>query len=127
MKKWIVLIMALTFALGLTSMVLAAEDKKPGVPGLGPEEKGQIADTKKKATVEKKAGDGSAPAGLGPEEKAQMADTKKKATVKKKVKKAGPPPGLGPEEKAQWEASKKKGTVEKMQEKKEAAPPAEKK
>ena len=97
MKKWIVLTMALIFALGVTSLAFAAEEKKPGVPGLGPEEKGQIADTQKKATV------------------------KKKKAVKK-----GPPPGLGPEEKAQWEASQKKGTVEKMEEKK-AAPPAEKK
>ena len=97
MKKWIVLTMALIFALGVTSMAFAAEEKKPGVPGLGPEEKGQIA------------------------------DTKKKATVKKKAKKAGPTPGLGPEEKGQIEDLKKKGTADKMKEAAPAVPPAEKK
>jgi len=91
MKKWIVLTMALIFALGVTSMAFAAEEKKPGVPGLGPEEKGQIADTKKKATVKKKAKKPGPPPGLGPEEKQQMEDAKKPSTADKMKKKEAAP------------------------------------
>ena len=138
MKKWIVLAMALIFALGLTSVVIAADEKLPAdakkestkvkslPPGAGPEEKAQLDDTKKKATVKGGAAKESPMPGLGPEEKAQMADTKKKATVKRKAKKPGPPPGIGPEEKGQLEDLKKPSTADKMKEKKEAAP-AEKK
>ena len=122
MKKLIALFVALTFALSLTSMVFAAEEKAP-IPGLGPEEKAQIADTKKKATVEKKKATKEGVPGLGPEEKGQIADTKKKATVKKKKAPKEGVPGLGPAEKGQLEDLKKKGTVEKKPE----AAPAEKK
>ena len=92
MKKLTVLIMAFIFALGVTSMAFAADEKKLNVPGLDPQTKGQID------------------------------DTKKKATVKRKAKKPGPPPGIGPEEKGQLEDLKKPSTADKMKEKKEAAP-----
>ena len=133
MKKWIVLTMALIFALGLTSVVIAADEKLPAdakkettkvkslPPGAGPEEKQQLDDVKKKATVKGGAAKESPMPGLGPEEKAQMADTKKKATVKKKAKKPGGPaatPGIGPEEKMQIEQAKKPS----REDKKKAAP-----
>ena len=135
MKKGIVLMMALIFALGLTSMVFAADEKLPVdvkatpekmkqlPPGAGPEEKLQMQEAQKPAAVKKKATVETPAPGLGPEEKGQIADTKKKATVKKKAKKPGPPPGLGPEEKQQMEDAKKPSTADKMK-KKEAAPAA---
>ena len=141
MKKWIVLTMALIFALGLTSVVIAADEKLPAdtkkettkvkslPPGAGPEEKANLDDAKKKATVKGGAAKETAVPGLGPEEKQQKEDLKKKATVKKKAKKPGGPaatPGIGPEEKGQLEDLKKPSTADKMKEKKEAAP-AEKK
>jgi hypothetical protein len=110
MKKWIVLIMALTFALGLTSMVFAADEKLP-------------VDTK--ATPGK--GVGVPKSALGPEEKIQMDEAKKKTTVKKKPVVKKPIPGMGPEEKIQMEEAKKPSTADKMKEKKDApaAPAAE--
>jgi len=135
MKKGIVLMMALIFALGLTSVVFAADEKLPVdtkatpekmkqlPPGAGPEEKLQMQEAKKPAAVKKKATVETPAPGLGPEEKGQIADTKKKATVKKKAKKAGPPPGLSPEDKQQMEDAKKPSTADKMK-KKEAAPAA---
>ena len=132
MKKGIVLMMALIFALGLTSVVFAADEKLPVdtkaapakmkqlPPGAGPEEKLQMQEAQKPAAVKKKATVETPAPGLGPEEKGQIADTKKPATVKKKAKKAGPVPGLGPEEKGQIEDTKKPATVKK----KEAAPAA---
>ena len=133
MKKWIVLTMALIFALGLTSVVIAADEKLPAdakkestkvkslPPGAGPEEKQQLDDVKKKATVKGGAAKETAVPGLGPEEKQQKEDLKKKATVKKKAKKPGGPaatPGIGPEEKRQIEDAQKPS----REDKKKAAP-----
>jgi hypothetical protein len=97
MKKMIVLIMALTFALGITSMVFAAEEKKPvagpGVPAVPPtlsdEEKTQLSDAKRKATTKPKAvkeGTG-VPALLSDEEKRQAADAKKKSAAERRKEK----------------------------------------
>ena len=146
MKKMIVLLMALTFVLGITAMAFAAEEKKPVAgpgtptppPTISAEEKLQLDEAKKKATTKPKAVKEGAglPSTLGPEEKQQAAEAKKKATAKEKptVKDSGKAT-LGPEEKLQMEEAKKKSSAQKRKEKKEkqmmekeAAPaPAEKK
>ena len=56
MKKGIVLMMALIFALGLVSMAFAADEKKPGPPAsaLTPGDKIQMEEAKKPGTFEKK-------------------------------------------------------------------------
>ena len=111
MKKCIVLIMALTFALGITSLAFAAEEKKPAdVPakkdalpipaGLtSPTDKAEIAGSKEKATTKKgEASKGAGPAGLAsPTDKQEMekvAPTKKATTKKKKATKGVAPAGL---------------------------------
>jgi septal ring-binding cell division protein DamX len=103
MKKMIVLIMALTFALGITSMVFAAEEKKPvagpGVPAVPPtlsdEEKTQLSDAKRKATTKPKAVKPApapvpapAPAPAKPAKKAAKKAKKAAKPAKKAAKKA---------------------------------------
>lgn len=126
MKKWIIWTVALTFALGITSMGLAAEEKKPaegvkapaGMP-LSAEEKAQISDTKKKATVKEGKGKGAEGVPMSAEEKAQVDDTKKKATKKKgKAQPALKKAPLSAEEKAQAEKMGVKPAEEKPAEKK---------
>lgn len=121
MKKLIVVLMALAFAVAITPLAFAAEEAKApaGMP-LSAEEKAQIADTKKKATKAKgKAEDAVKTAPLSAEEQAQVADTKKKATKKKGASKpalkAAP---LSAEEKAQAEKMGLKPAEEKPAEKK---------
>jgi len=106
MKKGIVLMMALIFALGLTSIVFAADEKVPvdvkATPGKG-------------VSVPESA--------LTPSDKRQMEEAKKPAAVKKKaVEKPGlPESALTPSDKRQMEEAKKPATFDK---KKEAAPAA---
>jgi preprotein translocase subunit Sec61beta len=140
MKKCIVLIMALTFALGITSLAFAAEEKKPadvpaskGVVGAGlasPTDKQELekVDPTKKATTKKgEASKGVGPAGLAsPTDKQELGKldpTKKATTKKKKATKGVAPAGLAsPTDKQEIEKLQKPSTADKMKE-----TPAEKK
>ena len=97
MKRWVALIMALSFVLSVTSVTLA-QDAEQFQFRSG--DKIRMEDPKKKPTVKKKAFNKQPPPGL---------------------------PGLGPGDKMRMEDAKKKGTFERMQEKKQEQAPAEKK
>jgi hypothetical protein len=71
MKKWIVLIMDSTFTLGITSLVFAAEEKKPADPPatLSVEEKTQLERAKKPSTEDKMKEKKAAETPAAPEKK----------------------------------------------------------
>ena len=122
MKKWIVLIMALIFALGVTSMAFAADEKKPGVPGLGPEEKGQIADTQKKATVKK----GEVKKGPGPvsalKKKARWPTPRRRPPLKRRPLKRVLLPVSAPKKKPNGKRPRKREPSRRWKRRREAAP-----
>jgi hypothetical protein len=136
MKKWIVLAMALIFALGLTSVVVAADEKLPVdtkatpkkvtlPPGASQEEKTQMDEAKKKGATKEGAVKETPMPGQGPEEKFQKQEAGKKSTVKKKkaAKPGVPASDVGGLDKMQMEEAKKPSRQD-MKKKKEAAPAA---
>ncbi len=80
MKKWVALIMALSFALSVTSITLA-QDAEQFQFRSG--DKIRMEDPKKKPTVKKKASNKQPPPGLGPGDKIRMEDAKKKGTFER--------------------------------------------